>query len=159
MKITFLSLLLTVSFCCRAYQDDLSSKNAKAEYNAWLKQQFNEKHQKLIPIVAVADIFYACNLSRKVVASHHPFADLVNKRNKEQLAEDVMLCLGEDSMQSDVAINFGLIGCFNEQLAHLPKAEQEQKMMLVNNVILSLSLEERKKSFTQCVTEQAIDYL
>lgn len=135
------------------------SEQSSVEHNAWLKEQFGLRHEKLIPIVAVADIFYACNLSRKVVASNATVKELVTNTDKNKLAEDLVLCLGEDTMQSDAAINFGLIGCFNVQLAHLPKKEREQKMTLVEKVILSLSHEERKKSFTQCVTEQAIHYL
>ena len=135
------------------------SEQSSAEHNTWLKEQFSIRHEKLIPIVAVADIFYACNQSRQVVTSNSTVAELVKITDKNKLAENLALCLGEDTMQSDQAINFGLVGCFNEQLAHLPKEEREQKMMLVKKVILSLSREERKKSFTQCVTEQAIHYL
>jgi hypothetical protein len=62
-------------------------------------------------------------------------------------------------MKSDVALNFGLFGCFQAQLAHLPKAERDQKMILVKQAVSSLSHSERKKSFTQCVTEQSIHYL
>ena len=79
--------------------------------------------------------------------------------DKNVLAEKLATCLGEDTMQSDTALNFGLFGCFHQQLAHLPKAEREQKMTLVKQAVSSLSHEERKKSFTQCVTEQSIHYL
>ena len=48
--------------------------------------------------------------------------------DKNTLAEKLGDCLGDDTMQSDTALNFGLFGCFEQQLAHLPKAEQEQKM-------------------------------
>jgi hypothetical protein len=79
--------------------------------------------------------------------------------DKIRLAEKLITCLGDDNLQSEVALNFGLLGCFHEQLAHLPESERQQKMMLVKQAILSLSLSERQKSLTQCVTEQAIHYL
>jgi hypothetical protein len=157
--VSFSSLLLMLPFFVKAHDNMSPSVQSSAEHNAWLKEQFSLRHEKLIPIVAVADIFYACNQSRKVVTSNSTIKELVNKTDKTKLAENLALCLGEDTMQSDAAINFGLVGCFNVQLAHLPKEEREQKMMLVKKVILSLSREERKKSFTQCVTEQAINYL
>jgi len=164
MKLILASLLtcyflLALPTFAQVYSYKSPSEQSSAEHNAWLKEQFSQQHEKLIPIVAVADIFYACNQTRKVIARTHSLADLINKMDKNKLAESLALCLGEDTLQSDVAINFGLVGCFDEQLAHLPKEEREQKMILVKKVILSLSREERQKSFTQCVTEQAIHYL
>ena len=38
--------------------------------------------------------------------------------DKNTLAEKLGSCLGEDTMQSDVALDFGLLGCF--QGAALP---------------------------------------
>jgi hypothetical protein len=134
-------------------------KESTQEHNAWLKHKFSEQHQKLIPVVAVADIFYACNLERKVDPIDYRLNDLVLTMDKNRLAEKLALCLGDDTIQSEVAINFGLLGCFHEQLAHLPTVERQQKMLLVKNAIHSLSSSESKKSFTQCVTEQAIHYL
>ena len=132
--------------------------NDKA-HNEWLKQRFSEQHQALIPIVAVADIFFSCNKARKIDEVDYKLSDLITKMDKNTLAEKLSECLATDTMQSDVALNFGLFGCFHQQLAHLPKAEREQKMALVKQAISSLSHEERKKSFTQCVTEQSIHYL
>lgn len=154
-----LSLLLVNVLPVQAFSNNSRQEPASSEHNAWLKEKFSKQHEALIPVVAVADMFYACNKIRQVDATAHLIADLINKMSKKELAEKLALCLGEDSMQSDIALNFGLQGCFHEQLAHLPQAERQQKTVLVEKAILSLSRGERKKSFTQCVTEQAIHYL
>jgi hypothetical protein len=139
-------------------RDNTNIENVQ-ERNAWLKKKFSVQHQKLIPVVAVADIFYACNLKRKVDTNDYQLAELVLTMDRDRLAQKLELCLGEDTIQSTVAIKFGLLGCFHEQLAHLPTIERQQKMLLVNSAIDGLSNSERKKSFTHCVTEQAIHYL
>jgi hypothetical protein len=168
MKIPFITLflilltnlLLTSTLLAQDLSEGLNTgKESAQEHNAWLKQKFSEQHQKLIPVVAVADIFYACNIERKVDPLDHQLNDLISTMDKDRLAQQLALCLGDDTIQSEVAINFGLLGCFHEQLAHLPAVERQQKMLLVKNAIHSLSSSERKKSFTQCVTEQAIHYL
>lgn len=129
------------------------------QYHQWLKDKFANQHEQLIPVVAVADMFYACNKARKYDPIPYRVPQLINKMGRDQLAEKLAGCLGDDSPQSDVAINFGLEGCFFEQLADKPKEERAQKMKLVRRAIASLSREERQKSLTQCVTSQAIDYL
>ena len=162
MKILLISLYLLLqinSLPVQAQQNDESESDSTAEYNAWLKDRFSEQHQKLIPIVAVADMLYSCNKERKIEPVTYQLKNLILKMDKNRLAQKLSICLGEDNMQSEVALNFGLFGCFHEQLAHLPDVERQQKMALVEKAILSLSREERKKSFTQCVTEQAINYL
>ncbi len=164
MKTSLITLLVSFLILIKplptqAFSTNIKQESSSAEHDAWLMKKFSSQHEKLIPVVAVADMFYACNKARKVDAINYPLADLINKMPKNKLAEKLALCLGEDTMQSDIALNFGLQGCFHEQLAHLPKAEQQQKTVLVEKAILSLSRAERKKSFTQCVTEQAIHYL
>ena len=163
MKIIIIALFL-ILLTSTLLAHDLSEgfnidKESAQEHNAWLKERFSEQHQKLIPVVAVADIFYACNIERKVDPVVHQLNDLILMMDKNHLAQKLALCLGDNTIQSEVAINFGLLGCFHEQLAHLPTIERQQKMRLVKNAIHSLSSSERKKSFTQCVTEQAIHYL
>lgn len=128
-------------------------------HQQWLKQRFSQQHQRLIPVVAVADIFFSCNKTRQTAQINYSLRYLIKQMDKNSLAEKLDNCLGEDTMQSDVAINFGLFACFEQQFSHLPKAEQEQKMKLVRQAVSSLSYNERKKSFTQCVTEQSIEYL
>jgi ABC-type thiamine transport system substrate-binding protein len=135
-----------------------SSANDKA-HNEWLKKRFSKQHQQLIPVVAVADIFFSCNKARQTDNTDYTLDFLINQMDKNTLAEKLTSCLGVDTMQSDVALNFGLFGCFHEQLSHLPKIEREQKMTLVKQAVSLLSHEERKKSFSQCVTEQSIHYL
>ena len=159
LPITLLLLLLVYTLPLKAQQNGALDNDSTVKHNAWLKQQFSEKHQKLMPIVAVADMLYSCNEERKIVPVSYKLRDLILNMDKNRLAEKLIACLGDDSMQSNVALNFGLLGCFHEQLAHLPEVERQQKMVLVKKAILSLSLSERKKSFTQCVTEQAIHYL
>ncbi|PCI58175.1 MAG: hypothetical protein COB45_00945 [Gammaproteobacteria bacterium] len=168
MKISFIALfflLLTPVLFTNALlaQELLAEANTDKEstqkYNAWLKQRFSEQHQKLIPVIAVADMFYACNIERKIYPVTYSFTDLILIMDKKRLAEKLALCLGDDAVQSEVAINFGLLGCFHQQLVHLSTVERQQKMRLVKSAIHALSKNERKKSFTQCVTEQAINYL
>ena len=162
MKILLISLyafLLVNAFSGYAQKNDLVQSDPTAEHNAWLKKQFSEQHQNLIPIVAVADMLYACNQERKIEPVSYKLDELILNMDKNRLAEKLILCLNEDNMQSEVALNFGLLGCFHEQLAHLPDVERQQKMALVSKAIKSLSRNERKKSFTQCVSAQAIHYL
>jgi hypothetical protein len=160
------TLLISLSFLLQlnilsvyAQQNEMIENNSTSEHNAWLKQQFSEQHQKLIPIVAVADMLFSCNNERKIEPVMYKLNDLILHMDKNRLAQKLVACLADDDMQSEVALNFGLLGCFHEQLAHLPDVERKQKMELVEKVILSLSRDERKKSFTQCVTQQAIHYL
>lgn len=143
----------------KAQQEVQSGNEATAEHNAWLKKQFTKQHQSLMPKVAVADMLFSCNKERRVEPVNYKLTDLILNMDKNRLAEKLIVCLKEDNMQSEIALNFGLLGCFHEQLAHLPKAERSQKMALVKKAVLSLSLDERKKSFTQCVSAQAIHYL
>jgi hypothetical protein len=152
-------LLSNIIFSVNAQQNKLIDNDSMVEHNNWLKDTFSEPHQKLIPVVAVADMLYACNQARRIEPVNYKLNDLIIKMDKNRLAEKLIVCLHEDSMQSDVALNFGLVGCFHEQLAHLPDAERKQKKALVKTTILSLSRSERKKSFTQCVSAQAIHYL
>ena len=162
MKILLISLsllLLNNVFSVHAQQKEVLTSDSKAEYNTWLRNKFSEQHQMLIPIVMVANTLYSCNVERKIEPVTYKINELVLKMDKNRLAHKLIICLGDDDMQSEVALNFGLVGCFHEQLAHLPEVEQLQKKALVKSAILSLTREERKKSLTQCVTEQAIHYL
>lgn len=168
MKIRLLTLLFVlltnILLTSTLLAQDLSKESKKEkersqEHNAWLKQRFSEQHKKLIPVIAVADIFYACNIERRTDPINYQLSDLILTMDKNHLAQKLALCLGEDTIKSEVAINFGLLGCFHEQLAHLPNVERQQKIRLVKSAIHALSSRERQKSFTQCVTEQAIHYL
>lgn len=154
---SFLFLLLLNTTVVQAQQNNANVNTA--EHNAWLKNKFSEQHQSLIPIVAVADMLYACNQDRKIEPVTYQFKALILHMDKNRLAEKLLSCLGGDSIQSDIALNFGLLGCFEEQLMHLPDIERQQKMVLVKKAIKALSHNERKKSFTQCVSAQAIHYL
>lgn len=129
------------------------------EYNALLKQRFSEQHQAMIPVVAVADMFFACNRDKKFDAIDHQIDDLVNRMDRDRLAEKLVACLGEASLQSDTAINYGLRGCFHAQMAALDQASYDEKMAQLEALIASLPMTERQKSLTQCVTDQAIYYL
>ena len=162
MKGLFISLpflLLCNTFVVQAQSSNGKKIESTAKHNAWLKQQFSQQHQKLIPIVAVADMLYSCNIARQVEPVTYKLENLIVTMDKNRLAQKLIECLGDDDIKSDVALNFGLEGCFYEQLSHLPIAERQQKMALVKKAILSLSHRERQKSLTQCVTEQAIHYL
>lgn len=136
-----------------AQEDDLS------EHQEWLKNKFAEQHNKLIPVVAVADMLFACNKNNDQGYGEYSLDILITKMDKTRLAEKLSSCLGDESVSSEQAINYGLLGCFSDQLNDLPANEKEERMTLVRKAINSLSLDEKKKSFTQCVTDQSISYL
>jgi hypothetical protein len=129
------------------------------DYDTWLKQRFSAQHEQLIPVVAVADMYFTCNKKHQVDQSEHSIKYLIVKMERDVLAQKLVQCLDGEDMQSDTALNYGLQGCFSAQLAKLNSVERQKKMTLVKKAILSLSREERKKSFTHCVTDQAIGYL
>jgi hypothetical protein len=162
MKILLFAVCLLLQiqlFPVQAQQNEIIKSDSTASHDKWLKDKFSEQHQTLTPIVAVADMLYACNQERKVEPVNYQLKDLILNMDRNRLAEKLITCLGVDDIKSEVALNFGLLGCFHEQLAHLPELEREQKMTLVKKAILALSRNERKKSFTQCVSAQAIHYL
>lgn len=136
-----------------------ASAQTSTDHEQWLNDQFSAQHQALIPIVAVADMFAACNRDKKIFPIPYQVKDLVNVMPREELAEKLAKCLGNDDIKSDAAINYGLMGCFYEQIQELPEADREQKYKLVVKAINRLSKEERQKSLTICVTDQSISYL
>lgn len=150
-----MACLLLIGLFLPAY----GSQQMADEHKRWLKEKFADQHQQLIPIVAVADIFYGCDQARHQGRVGMPIKSLIIGMDKNELAEKLITCLAGQSIQSDQAINFGLIGCFTEQFAYLPKAEQQEKLAQVTAALTTLSYQERQKSFTQCTTLQAIDYL
>jgi hypothetical protein len=129
------------------------------EHKKWLKDKFSAQHEKLIPIVAVADMFFACNQVRKIDEANHEVKVLITQISRNDLAEKLSICLKGELPNSETALNFGLLGCFHEQLKELPQAERAVRKKLVHQAIAKLSKVERQKSFTQCVTDQAIGYL
>jgi hypothetical protein len=155
LRIYWLLLIVILAHLSSAYAEE----KGDAEYNQWLKSRFSAQHEKLIPIVAVADIFYGCNLERKTDEAKLTIKALITQLDKNQLAEKLATCLQGELANSDNALNFGLLSCFDEQLETLPEAERQLKKKLVLRAIASLSRAERQKSFTQCVTDQAIGYL
>ncbi|MFT5755999.1 MAG: hypothetical protein ACI9LM_000711 [Alteromonadaceae bacterium] len=156
-------ILILLSFSsASSVNASFSNANAAQENSAheqWLKDRFSIQHQDLIPIVAVADMFFSCNKVRKTDPLSYKIKELITVMDKDVLAEKLSQCLADDPIKSEIALNFGLLGCFHEQLAGLPKEDKQQKMTLVRQAIASLSRAERQKSFTQCVTDQAIGYL
>ena len=106
------------------------------DMNQWLKARFGAQHQALIPIES-----------------------LITQLDKNRLAEKLTSCLAGKSPKSDTALNYGLTSCSFEQLAGLSVEEKQHKMRLITKAISELSRSERQKSFTHCVTEQAIHYL
>lgn len=144
-----------ILFASHAYaQSDMSD-----EHKAWLLKEFAPKHQAIIPKVAVADMFFACNLKRKVDPVPYQLAQIIKQMNKGLLAEKLELCLQGETPQSDTALNFGLLGCFHDQFAALNDTDRKKRMALVENAISRLPREQRQQSFTKCVTEQAIKYI
>lgn len=135
-----------------------AAQSQTLEMNQWLKARFGAQHQALIPIVAVADMLYSCQ-QQKQKAESLTIKALITQLDKNTLAEQLITCLAGESPKSDTALNYGLKACFYEQFSHLSLAEKQQKMAVVTQTIATLSRSERQKSFTQCVTDQAIHYL
>lgn len=129
------------------------------DHEQWLKKQFSQQHRALMPVVAVADIFFSCNKQNKFGSGKYSLETLITKMNKTELARKLDTCLAGHSVSSVVAINYGLLGCFQDQFQSLPATERENRLKAVSKAITSLSIEEKKKSFTQCVTDQSIKYL
>ncbi|MGB1198641.1 MAG: hypothetical protein ACPG46_06305 [Thalassotalea sp.] len=152
-------LILTLLMGSLNVQAQNADQATQQQHNLWLKEKFAQQHESLIPVVAVADMFYACNKKRKVDPIGYQVKELIIKMNRDVLATKLADCLNGETVKSETALNFGLIGCFHEQLQDLPKTERQQKMILVGRAIASLTYQERQKSFTQCVTDQAIGYL
>jgi len=155
MKITLpvflLSLFILVTWSTVAH--------ANENDDGVLKKRFGEQHNAIMPVVAVADMFFACNRQRHSDDYDYQIADLVNKMDKNKLAEKLRTCLGGESLKSDVAINFGLIGCFHSQMDKLNQKQYEEKMGKLELLLLKLPRAERQKTFTKCVSEQALYFL
>ncbi|UUO23952.1 hypothetical protein FGD67_12490 [Colwellia sp. M166] len=154
----FFSLYWVISVAVSFSSALHAEQSQTLDRDQWLKARFGAQHDALIPIVAVADMLYGCQQTKHADNSVN-IKSLITQLDKNNLAEKLIACLAGESLKSDEALNYGLTGCFNEQFAHLPLAEKQQKMALVSKAINGLSRVERQKSFTQCVTEQAIHYL
>jgi hypothetical protein len=139
--------------------EKISPAQKSEVYNQWLTDQFEEKHQNLMPFVAVADMFWACNKQRQSSAEQYSLKYLVNVMDKNILARKLATCLDDDEIKSETALNFGLLACFSEQLKALPEKVQAEKIKIVEDSFLGLSYEQRQKSFTKCISEQAMEYL
>jgi len=152
MKISFAIFLFTICTFNPFAQANESRDEA-------LKQRFSEQHNVMIPIVAVADMFFACNRQRHSDNYDYQIAELVNKMDRNKLAEKLSTCLAGESLKSDVAVNFGLIGCFHSQMSELNQKKYDEKMGQLELLLLKLPRAERQKTLTKCVSEQAIYFL
>ncbi|MBA6251573.1 hypothetical protein [Colwellia sp. MB3u-55] len=129
------------------------------EHDKWLKLRFSAQHERLIPVVAVADMFFACDQAKNSGNANYQVKELVEDMDRNLLAEKLTACLAGATTKSDIALNYGLHGCFSEQLSSLPAQQKLDQMAVVTASISTLSREERQKSFTRCVTDQSISYL
>lgn len=120
-------------------------------------KQFSEMHQQLMPIVAVADMFYGCHLNKP--QQQYSLFFLINDMDRDLLATKLSECLGEENLASDNALNYGIKACFSDQMSHLPENEQQKNIEQVETVLTQLPRAERQKSFTQCVNNQTLKYL
>jgi hypothetical protein len=158
-KNNLMNTLLVAVFLTLGLSMPVSAEQSQSlDMDKWLKARFGAQHEKLIPIVAVADMYFSCQ-KQKHVDEQLTVKALVTQIDRNTLAEKLIDCLAGVSLKSDVALNYGLLACFQEQLSDLSAEDKKQKMKLVTKAISSLSRAERQQSFTKCVTEQAIDYL
>lgn len=148
-----LTLLLSSFFYVHASEQTLSS------HDQWLKEKFAQQHRSLIPIVTVANIFFACNKAEHFSPVSYSVKQLITQMDKQTLADKTIACLGHADMRSEQAINFALQGCFNDSFITLEEHEKKTKLAQVDKALSSLTLIERQKSLTECTTLQAINYL
>jgi hypothetical protein len=135
-----------------------AAENQTLDRNQWLKARFGAQHEALIPVVAVADMLFGCQ-QQKQINENLTIKTLITELDRNTLAEKLITCLAGESLKSDVSLNYGLHGCFHEQFLHLSNEQRQEKMHLVTASIAELPKVERQKSFTKCVTDQAINYL
>lgn len=152
MNKLFVFLVIIVSY-------PLIGNELTKEQAQWLKEQMSAKHQQLIPKVMVADIYFACNLDKKIEPVTYPLSHLIYRVSKAQLSEKLISCLGSTDIRSEQAINYGLLACFSEQFSNLTKQEQQANMQKVHKAIASLSVSEKQQSFLKCTTQQAVQYI
>ena len=150
------SLLISSVLCSSLAFAQTGSAPSKLNDDKMM-QAFSEQHQNLMPIVAVADMYYGCLLTKDQTPP--TLNTLITATDKNQLAEQLSTCLGENSLASDAALNGGLVACFIDQTSHLPEQEREQSMQQVKEAIYSLPRAERQRSFTQCVNNQTLKYM
>ncbi|WP_394172834.1 hypothetical protein [Thalassotalea litorea] len=125
-----------------------------------LVKNFAEIHQNLMAKVAVADMYYGCQLAKQDTRQDiESLETLILKTDRNTLGQQLIQCLGDDGIGSDSALNYGITGCFSDQTKHLNQEQQLKKMAQVEQAINTLGKEERQKSFTQCVNNQALLYL
>ncbi|MEH6595638.1 MAG: hypothetical protein V7736_08820 [Colwellia polaris] len=135
-----------------------AAENQTLDRNQWLKARFGAQHEALIPVVAVADMLFGCQ-QQKQIKENLTIKALITELDRNTLAEKLITCLAGEPLKSDVSLNYGLHGCFHEQFLHLSDEQRQEKMHLVTASIAELPKVERQKSFTKCVTDQAINYL
>ncbi len=136
-----------------------ASEQSYTKHEQWLNDQFAVQHQALIPIVMVANIFFACNQEKNFSPVPYTMKQLMKTMSRDTLAENTVACLGTNDMKSNQAVNFALKGCFHDTFIDLPASEKIKKLSAVNSALSSLSLQERQKSLTSCTTLQTIQYL
>ncbi|WP_068546191.1 hypothetical protein [Thalassotalea crassostreae] len=138
-------MLLSTSFAQTNVSDDK------------MLNEFSKIHQELMPKVAVADMFYGCMIDKKQGSYSIEF--LINEMDKTELADKLQACLGEDTIASNAALNYGIKACFIDQMSGLTEEQQKSKLVAVDEALANLPIEERKRSFTQCVNNQTLSYM
>lgn len=154
-----LLLVITLTYSFIVFPEEKLKKQTLTDHQVWLKERFSEQHNELIPKVAVADMLFACNKANDQTYGKESLNTLITEVDKTQLAEKLSSCLDEAPVNSEQAINYGLLGCFEDQLKTLSDNDKREKMALVKQSLAKLPLDEKKQSFIQCVTEQSISYL
>ena len=143
----FFSLYWVISVAVSFSSALHAEQSQTLDRDQWLKARFGAQHDALIPIVAVADMLYGCQQTKHADNSVN-IKSLITQLDKNNLAEKLIACLAGESLKSDEALNYGLTGCFNEQFAHLPLAEKQQKMALVSKAIFTSR--KTKKLYAMC---------
>ncbi|QDP02742.1 hypothetical protein [Thalassotalea sp. PS06] len=151
-------IILSLVFISAPFLVAAEEVNPKSQEE--LVKNFAEIHQNLMAKVAVADMYYGCHLAKHGDDKGlDDIETLILKTDKDTLGQKLINCLGDDKIGSEKALNFGITGCFTDQTKHMDVKVQSEKMAQVAKAIDALGKEEKQKSFTQCVNNQALIYL
>jgi hypothetical protein len=117
------------------------------------------RHQQLMTVVAVADIYFGCQQANPAQHQSYPHSELISKINPNALAEKLEACLNTMPLKSEKAIEYGLIGCISDQVKGLAEEKQQQHLAKLKALLSKLTIAEKQKNFTKCVNDQALEYL
>ena len=85
-------VLICVALSSSVANASQSRTPEELEHDKWLKLRFSEQHKNLIPIVAVADMFFACDKAKNSGNENYQIDELVESMDRNLLAEKLSQC-------------------------------------------------------------------